>query len=245
MIGQGGPRPSKLPFRCWMRVAAAWALSLALCPAAVVCAQGESAESEPPALRLRIEWGGGEVRAWQCASSVVQGRLAAPQLLGIEADEAGSMWIEDGKLVVYERGRRQYDGVDLDVHAPLVASLIVQLVPQDDPAAGGAIEVPLAKLVREMHNAELDKQQNRVLVRRAPGDKLRISLPFTDKLVFSCGEQLDLRVQPWRVEAPADSKLRLLSRLLDPKDGRVLWSQEEERVVDEQGASDPVAFSAT
>ncbi len=245
MIGQGGPRPSKLPFRCWMRVAASWALSLALCPAAVVCAEGESAESEPPALRLRIEWGGGDVHAWQGSISVGQGRLSAPQLLGIEADEAGSMWIEDGKLVVYERGRRQYDGVDLDVHAPLDASLIVQLVPQDDPAAGGAIEVPLAKLVREMHNAELDKQQNRVLVRRAPGDKLRISLPFTDKLVFSCGEQLDLRVQPWLVEAPTDSKLRLLARLLDPQDGQVLWSQEEERVVDEQGASGPVAFSAT
>ncbi len=226
-----------------MQAAACWVVSLALWPAAVLCAETDSADVEPPTLRLRIEWGRGAARTWQGSISVSQGRVASPQLLGIEADEAGSMWIEDGRLLISGRGSRLYDGVDLSIHAPLDATLTVQLAPQDDPGAGGTIEAPLTKLVREQHNGELDDQQNRLLIRRVPGDKLRVSLSKTDRLVFSCGEQIELEVQPWRIEAPADSKLRLVARLLDPKDGRELWSYEEDRAVDEHGTTELIPLA--
>lgn len=243
MIGHGGPRPSKLPLACWMQAAACWVVSLALWPAAECCAQIDAENSEPPALRLRIEWGGAASRAWQGAISVSQGRISSPQLLGIDADEAASMWLENGRLLIAGRGPRWYDGVDLSIHAPLDASLVVQLAPQDNPAAGGTIETPLAKLVRESHNGAIDDQQNRLLIRRVPGDKLRVSLASTDRLVFDCGEEFQFAVQPWRVEAPAGSKLRLLARLLHPQDGRELWTHEEERTVDEDGTTEPVALA--
>ncbi|HEV7221879.1 MAG TPA: hypothetical protein VGN42_04210 [Pirellulales bacterium] len=211
-----------------------------LAPAAALCA--DEAEIGPPTLRLRIEWGRGEIRAWQGGISVSEGQVSAPQPLGIEADEAGSMWIDEGRLNVRERGRRLYDGLDLDVNAPPSASLIVQLSPQDGPA-GEPIEIPLASLVNQPYHGELDEQRNRLLVRRTPGDRLRVSLPNGDRLVFGCGEQFELRVQPWRVDAPRDSKLRLATRLLDPKNGSTVWSQEDERVVDESGIAEPIALT--
>lgn len=211
-----------------------------LAPAEPLCA--DEAKVEPPTLRLRIEWGGDAIRAWQGSISVSEGDVSAPQPLGIEADEAGSMWIDEGRLNVLERGRRLYDGLDLDVNAPLSASLIVQLGPQDE-AAGEPIEIPLASLVNEPYNGELDNQRNRLLVRRAPGDRLRVSLPNSDRLVLACGEPFELEVRPWRVDAPRDTKLRLATRLLDPKDGRTVWSQEDERVVDELGVTDPIALT--
>ena len=75
-----------------MRVAACWVVSFALAPAAAYCADEAAAPTsettEAPALRLRIEWGFGAVRAWQGTISVSEGRVSTPQPLGIEADEA-------------------------------------------------------------------------------------------------------------------------------------------------------------
>ncbi|HUY91240.1 MAG TPA: hypothetical protein VMV10_21055 [Pirellulales bacterium] len=245
MIGHGGPSPSHAPATCWMRVAACWVVSLALAPAAAYCAEESvppSSPAEPAALRLRIEWGFGPVRAWQGTISVGEGRIAAPQPLGIEADEAGSIWLEDGRLNVRERGPRLYDGVDFDIHAPPDAVLVVDLKAQDGDASD-RVEIPLASLVNAPQNRPLDDRGNRLLLRRAPGDRLRVSLGATDRLVFGGNEQLDLEVQPHRIDAPRASKLRLLSRLLDPRNGNVLWSQEDERVVDDQGSTEPVALA--
>lgn len=251
MIGHGGPSPSHAQAACWMRAAACWFVSLALATATAACAEeGGRPPAEPPVLRLRVEWGFGQMRAWQGVISVGGGRISAPQPLGIEADEAGSIWLEDGQLNVRERNPRLYDGVDFDIHAPLDAALVVDLRAEDG-AATGRIEIPLAALVHSPQdsplsspqNSPLDDRGNRLLVRRAPGDRLRVLLPGTDRLVFGCNEQFDLEVQPHRVDAPRASKLRLLTRLLDPSDGKVLWSQEDERVVDEQGSTEPVALS--
>ena len=245
MFGQGGPRPSRVPRTCWRRVAACWVVSLALAPAAALCADEEApagATEEPAALRLRIEWGFGAVRAWHGAISVSEGSVSAPQPLGIEADEAGSMWLGEDRLSVQERGPRLYDGVDLDIHAPLEASLIVQLAP-GDAAAAAPLEISLATLVNAPYNGQLDDQRNRLIVRRAPGDRLRVSFPATDRLVFDSNEQLDLEIRPHRVDAPQGSKLRLATRLLDPKTGEPVWSQEDEPVVDEQGSTEPVALT--
>ncbi len=78
-------------------------------------------------LKLRIAWGGGAERIWQGKISLSEGRLDQPHPLGIEADEPGSMWIQDGALVFRQRSPRTYDGVDLLVQAPLSAKLTIQM----------------------------------------------------------------------------------------------------------------------
>ena len=50
-------------------------------------------------MRVRIAWGGGAERLWEGTIAVSQGTLSEPRPLGIEADEPGSMWLEDGRLV--------------------------------------------------------------------------------------------------------------------------------------------------
>ena len=82
-------------------------------------------------MQVRIAWGGGPERLWEGTIAVSRGALAHPHLLGIEADEPGSMWLEDGRLVVRQRSPRSYDGVDVTVDAPLDAKLLVKLTAAD------------------------------------------------------------------------------------------------------------------
>ena len=64
-------------------------------------------------MRIRIEWGGGVAQKWEGTVSVNRGSLAEPNALGIEADEPGSTWLQDGALMIRQRSARTYDGIDL------------------------------------------------------------------------------------------------------------------------------------
>ena len=73
----------------------------------------------------------------------------------------------------------------------------------------------------------LDGRGNRLLVRRTPGDQLRVRLAG-DSLVFSPGEKLRLEVEPCLLPAPADAKLTLRAQLFPAGQDRELWSAERE-----------------
>ena len=49
--------------------------------------------------------GGGAERRWEGTIAVSRGTLSEPRPLGIEADEPGSMWLEDGRLAIRQRTR--------------------------------------------------------------------------------------------------------------------------------------------
>ena len=148
----------------------------------------ERCRAESPAggetMRVRIAWGGGAERLWQGTIAVSQGVLSEPHALGIEADEPGSMWLEDGRLQVRQRSSRRYDGVDLLVTAPLDAKLLVNLAAADDTRPPVQIEVPLEDLSSEFRNLQLDDHDNHLLIRRTPGDLLRVSVAHPS-LVFA------------------------------------------------------------
>ena len=52
------------------------------------------------------------------AAAPLSPQISQPRPLGIEADEPGSMWLEEGRLLVRQRSPRAYDGVDIIVTAP-------------------------------------------------------------------------------------------------------------------------------
>ena len=182
-------------------------------------------------MMVRIAWGGGKEKLWEGSIAVSHGTIAQPRPLGIEADEPGSMWLEDGRLLIRQRSPRAYDGVDLIVTAPANAKLIVQLaatrerVPGESPP-GPPIEVSLADISTEFRNLPLDNRENRLLVRRAPGDSLlvRISRP---SLVFSPGETMRFEVMLHLLPVAADSRVQIETQLLDAQ-RRQLWSSEQE-----------------
>jgi hypothetical protein len=177
-------------------------------------------------IMVRVAWGGGAEKLWEGSISVSQGTISQPRPLGIEADEPGSMWIEDGGLQIRQRSPRSYDGVDLIVTAPADARLLVQLTAAGDAQRGPKIEIPLADISSEFRNQQLDDRENRLLVRRAPGDLLLVRMAHRS-MVFSPGEKLHLDVIPHLLPVPADSRVQIVAQLLDAQQ-RQLWSSEQE-----------------
>ncbi len=206
MVGQGSPRTSLrfIPGLCARAVFAGpyvlvvlRALMFALCLG--ICGSASADNS----LRMRIAWGGSQERTWTGSISLSKGMLSSPCPLGIEADEPGSMWLEGGRLFVRQKTARLYDGLDIDVAAGSDdAVLRIELFSATGAAREVKIEIPtrdLANMVGERaYNANLDDRGTRLLVRRVPGDMLR--LKFERKsLVFSPGEQFKLSVLPHHI----------------------------------------------
>jgi hypothetical protein len=193
--------------------------ALALLPTTVAAADLD--------VRLRVVWGGGEARSWQGTIRLSRGSLSDPLLLGMEADEPGSMQLTDtATLQVFPRIPRSYDGVDLRIQAPPDARLIVSLsAPGLEPL--DPIELPLAKVLKGIQQVDLDEQQNRLLAQRSPGDVLRVTLA-RDSLVFSPGEKLELHVQPLSLDLAANTTYLIGASLRAPGSDEELHSEEHE-----------------
>ena len=189
-------------------------------------------------MRLRIAWGGGAERQWQATIRVAGGELRDPQALGVEADEPGSFWIENGELRMRCRSPRAYDGVDVTISGDVTARLSVTLQSANAPGDATPVDVPLTELVNGSFAALLDKHGNRMQVTRTPGDKLRVKLD-RDALVFGQGEKFSLEVQPHLLGLPTGSSVRLGAHLTSV-DGAKLWSQDVDATSTEaDGAGKP------
>jgi len=192
MVGQGSPKASRRPSVSLGRVTVRGGCQFALAVWLAVCF---SATAVGETMRVRIAWGGGTAQLWQGQIALSQGTLAEPRCLGIEADEPGSMWIDEGRLLFCQRSPRTYDGVDLLLDGPLNAKLLVELGLVAATGAPKRVEVPLSDLVDGLQNVDLDDQGNRLLVRRMVEDKLRVTLKH-DSLVFTPGDILRFTLEP-------------------------------------------------
>jgi hypothetical protein len=242
MIGQGSPRTSPGQFASVAQAAAWWGRRFALLAPLLFfpCAAPAAEET----MRIRIAWGGGSERLWQGTVAVSPGAVCEPLPLGVEADECGCCWLETegregaNRLVIRQRSPRSYDGVDVLLKAPLDARLVVQLGAADDPGRPARIEVPLATLSNELQNKELDNQGNRLVVRRAPGDVLRVSFQ-RESLVFVPGEVFKFVLEPHLLPAADGTKLRIKVQLFAARSQRELWSTQQNFQV---GQAAPLTF---
>ena len=249
MAGQGRPRTSRSQYAPADRFhAACWALAIALVALGPVEPAGAQVEAPPkddaPAaatttMRIRIAWGGGAERRWEGTIAVSQGTLSEPRPLGIEADEPGSMWLEDGRLAIRQRSARDNDGVDVLVTAPPNAKLLVNLSAADDAGRGPPRPIPLSGLSGEFINLPLDARENRLRVRRTPGDQLRVRVAG-DSLVFSPGEKVRVEVQTHLLPVPDDTKIRLKAQLVSAAERRETWSSQGPEVQAGQAAGIPL-----
>ncbi len=224
MLGQGRPNrsPEDIHRRIWLAGGWAFRLALGLVLAVALRSSAEAAST----IRLRIAWGGGAARIWQGEISAPGAVVSDPRPLGIEADEPGSMWMEDGRLMVRQRSLRTYDGVDLLVEGALNGMLAVRLEPADSPGAK-PIEIPLELLLRDQHNSSLDEKGNRLLVRRAPDDVLRVQIKQTH-LVFAPGATFQFDVQPHLLPVAAGTRVRVRVELRRARSSETLWSHERD-----------------
>src|SRR5579863_4268185 len=101
-----------------------WLASLPLILAAAVfsLAAAPALDSEQ-AVRLRFEWTGDKPEVWAGILETSQGTIVRPVSLGMEADDAGTLW-PDGKSLWLERhSPRTRDGFEATIVAPLSAKL--------------------------------------------------------------------------------------------------------------------------
>lgn len=215
--GHYGPTGSTGPSRpVAMRLWAALAVLIALGASHV--------SAGPPTLRIRLEWGGGSERRWEGTIGVSRGELSDPFALGVEADEPGSIWSAEGGVAIRQRSGRTYDGLDLTVSAGLDEFLLVQLAPVGQGQAT-PLRFRLGDLLGEFRSEALDDQGNRVLVRRAPGDRLRVTVKDRS-LVYLPGDVFRMEVTPQLLPVPADTKLRLNVQLSEGRGGNSQWQAE-------------------
>jgi hypothetical protein len=177
-------------------------------------------------LRVRIAWGGGTEQVWQGRIELSEGTLSEPYPLGVEADEPGSMWLEEGGLRFRQRSPRTYDGVDLLLNAPLSAKLRMDIAAASGTPPPTHVEIPLTSLLEGFHNSDLDTHGNRLLIRRPPDDKLRVKVKHPS-LIFTPGETLRFALEPHLLGNGSMSKVRITMALVAARTSDDLRPPEE------------------
>ncbi len=201
---------------------------LAVAGLLVICAFTTGLQAASPTeeggIRVRIAWGGPVQRIWQGSISVRQGTFDAPRPLGMEADEPGSIWLENRSTIkIRQQSGRLYDGLDLTVHGSVESAVLqIHLTPTDQPDQTASTEVPLRDLLADPVGRDLDNQKTRLLVRRAPGDALHIDFSRRN-LVFRSGEIFSFRLTPRHLEEGKRGRRLVEISLIDSSQGKPVW----------------------
>lgn len=164
-------------------------------PALVCLALNAGELTAPPAatVGVRLEWGGGAAEVWGGLVEVSRGRIENPRSLGMEADEPGTLWSDDGAVWVQRRTARVYDGFDVAVVAPPDAVLSVNLQAAGEQSPHERIEVRVLDLLDRPQIIPLGGDR-RLVIRRTPGDALPVEID-RPHLVYSPGEVFQATVR--------------------------------------------------
>ena len=179
--------------------------------------------AEEITVRVRLAWGSGgdATQRWSGQISIDGATLTELQPLGIEADEAAALRLEDNRLLVAPLEKRRFDGCDVTVRAQRQATLRVELRSEQLPQPK-VIETTLDEIVDGQFRASLDDFGSVLLAHRSPGDKLRV-IPPGDSLVFGPGQQWSLRLRPDLAAETALGAVLLNLQLRAVGSEKVLW----------------------
>ncbi|MBP87401.1 MAG: hypothetical protein CMJ64_11875 [Planctomycetaceae bacterium] len=243
MVGHGGPRqaplaiaPTGSKFAASIR-----GLRIAMCVCALV-AFGIPAGAQDNDIRLRITWGEGSERHWSGRFQLSNGKFSEIQRLGFDANAATSIVNEGGDLQLRQPSPAEFDGIDVQVQAPAEAILTIKLEPDGRRDLETSFELRVADFTEQLgHQTEtkLDDQNNRLIVRRAPGDHLRIT-SRRDTFVFAPQDVWQLSLQPHRLGIAAGTKLVCSLQLVSTKGRNEHWSEEHNLVTNADGSTQEI-----
>jgi hypothetical protein len=177
--------PSKICDAAWWRDVLLPLLVVAFGASPIGAAEPMDQSSEP--FRLRVEWGGGQARQWNGVVEVSEGRISRPTSLGVEADEPGTLWISNNALWIERRSPRVYDGFDATITAVPEAMLNITLQSIGENPIHEQVQFRLREVDSNLRVAEIDDEGTRLVVRRTPGDEIRLQID-RPHLVFAPGE---------------------------------------------------------
>ena len=159
---------------------------------------------------VRITWGGGRSRAWSgtirleqpAAATGAPGPLEWRSLCG-EADAGATTHAEGATIFVHEPRPCGLNGIDLVVPRWAGSRVAVHLAATGDEAAAVRFDTDIADVLVAARQHPLDHDGNRLSLKAAPGDALRVELlPPSGRgdrpmsAVFRPGEQVRLAVDP-------------------------------------------------
>jgi hypothetical protein len=240
MVGQGSPHSVSVFSARWMlhRMCTflrqlPWCVLLcALCPAV-------PASAEALDLHLRVAWGGGPAQQWQGSLAAQFGTLSRLSYLGLDADEAACIYLDQNSVHIDQQSARDYDGFDIRVSGSSQTVLTLEIAPLAGSPERKGIEIPLDELVAGYRSEPLDDKGNFVVVQRMSGDNLRIRFDRSS-LVFAPGETFEFEVVPHHTALEDLSNLRCHTQLLGTGDDQLLWQQSDELQLDPDGNLKPV-----
>ncbi len=219
---------------CWGRL-----LFVGLCVSFCALRLAAGVDAADQDVRVRLTWGEGTPRQWHGSIRVSAGRIAEAERLGFAADAPGAMAMQDGALKFWQRGPTRFDGMDVRVQGPSTAMLLITLAPADRKDQPQTIELPFSQFISQrafFDSSKLDDQQNRVVARRAPGDRLRIEFE-RESLVFSPGEEFSFKVVPSHLGYPAETQLKCHVELVQIHAGEGVWEDESSFEIDANGVA--------
>jgi len=131
---------------------------------------------------IRVTWGGGKAHAWSGSIRVVpaesEAKAAPPDLqwqtLCTEPDAAATVHAVGSTIFVHEPSRRGGNGIELVIPRWRGARIAVRLVADGDERTASTFEVSVADLLVEAQQQPLDRDGNRLALKPAPGDALRV-----------------------------------------------------------------------
>lgn len=173
-------------------------------------------------LNLRIVWGGGTARQWTGTVQVRPGSFSNLRHLGLEADQAATLYVAGDAVQIRQRTPRDYDGLDIQVTATRAGTLTLELAPHGHPEETVRVDVPLVDVITGYYHTALDSQNNQLLVQRVPGDSLRV-LTERESLVMVPGERWDFRIAPHLMGMEAGTALRCHVQLVSARTDRQWW----------------------
>lgn len=220
-------RFGQLHWRHWLLLVSVCWFAVATWPVACCFADERVQAGEDLQIRLRVEWGYGQPRQWNGSLRVSDGSLRDLAVLGWSADAPGCVLLAQNAVRVNHRQQHDYDGFDVTVTGSLDSRVLLEFAPSDQPSERRYLEVPLQKFLPSdgLHDSSLDQQANRLVVRRASGDRLRVDVePRT--LVFSKGEQVEMGVSVYRPGFPLDSEGSLQVKLRRGRQGEEVWNRQ-------------------
>ncbi|MFM7243702.1 MAG: hypothetical protein ACKO40_05935 [Planctomycetaceae bacterium] len=168
---------------------------------------GEAAEVRPVA--IRVHWGGGAPRAWSGTITLVRdtgpSAVRSWRTLCPEPDAAAMAHDAAGAIQIHQPRAVANDGVEIVVAEWRTARIALRIAAADATQPPLALEIPVAEVLAAPVQRPLDDTGNRVTLKVAPGDALRVTAaaaaagPFAQPVlgeVRAPGDRIFLRVEP-------------------------------------------------
>ena len=203
---------------------------------AMHCGQLAWADGGEPPVAIRVTWGGGKAVAWSGSIRLIgfpdsSGAPAAPaappdwRILSADPLATATMHADSNAIVIHEERGLDLNGVEVLVADWRRARLTVELVPKSGRDKPMRVDVAVADLIVAPVQQSLDADGNRLTIRRAPGDELRVVLDEAAPAIHRPGDTIRLTVHPLlaRMATATEPELRL--RLKRSADGAELRAQ--------------------